>query len=1121
MFILHYNFRYIFLTCILVLAVQSNCGQIFAGEVSGAQRGIWGLAGSPYTVVGDIVIPAGETLEIKPGVVVKFTGYYSIQVHGTLIANGGVADRIVFTSMYDNEFGRLGTPSRKLPSQRDWRGIEFRGENHNTSSLVYCIVRYSDQAVIAKSSRPALRNLIITDCNTSKLILNGQTIAVVDGVAHDYGPGGEIEVVTRITNEATPHETAAPANNTPANNNTSLPAEPEPEATSFTTDAKLFGIVSDEETGERLPGANIELIPEGIEGQATGAASGANGEFEIDSVVPGIYMIMITYVGYDKKTLGNVELAPGMTKGLEITLTHIGLQLNPVIVTASRRPEKVFEAPAAITLLEDEQLQKTTISPVEHLKNVPAVDFAATGINQANVVVRGFNNVFSGALLALTDNRIAGLPSLRFNAYNLIPPGNDDLERIEIVSGPGAALYGPNSANGVLHLITKSPFGSEGTTVSAGGGERIEFIGAFRHANSFNDRIGYRISGQYYRGVDWPYRDPAEPEFFSVNGQNVPSPGRDFNVTRFSADGRVDFRPITGMTTIVSAGVSQISDIELTGIGAAQAVDWRFSYAQGRLYYKNFFAQAYLNMSDAGDTFLLRTGAPIIDKSTLMAGHVQHGITLFKRQRFTYGLDYLQTKPSTGGTINNRHEAYDRIDEKGAFLQSETAISSKLDLILAARLDDHTFIKKQVASSRAALLLKPQTNHAVRFTFNQAYGTPTANNLFLDILSASVPTRALNPLLEPFVGPVFFNLYAEGTAPRRGGFLRQSRGGFTFRYDNAQRPQMISLFGPALGMGNAYLPPDVNAVWPALRTIILAAQPPGPNKDALSAALPQNLSAQVPGIFRAFNPATRAFDAPVTTVTNIPLTKPTTTTTFEVGYKGLLGQRLLASVDVYRSRVRDFVGPLIVETPHVFIDPAALAPVLAHDLTANGFSAALAQATAQSLAQSLAELPLGLLSPQEIQNATDVILTYRNFGDVSFYGTDISFNYNASRSWRFGLNYSFVSKDFFAKSAKQPHDIALNAPKHKLGASVHYNDVNTGLDGEFRVRYVEGFPVNSGVYIGAVQTYTLADLDVGYAIGSNTRTSLAVQNVFDQPYRAFVGAPIIGRLMILRLVQSF
>ena len=59
-------------------------------------------------------------------------------------------------------------------------------------------------------------------------------------------------------------------------------------------------------------------------------------------------------------------------------------------------------------------------------------------------------------MLALTDNRISKSPSLRLNAYNFIPITNDDIERIELVFGPGSALYGPNCANGVMHIITRS-----------------------------------------------------------------------------------------------------------------------------------------------------------------------------------------------------------------------------------------------------------------------------------------------------------------------------------------------------------------------------------------------------------------------------------------------------------------------------------------------------------------------------------------------------------------------------------------------------------------------------------------------------------------------------------------
>ena len=126
--------------------------------------------------------------------------------------------------------------------------------------------------------------------------------------------------------------------------------------------------------------------------------------------------------------------------------------------------------------------------------------------------VRGFNNIFSGSLLTLTDNRIARVPSLRVNAFNFIPTSNEDIERVEVVFGPGSALYGPNSASGVFHILTKSPFGSEGTQLSFGGGEHDVLNGSFRHASSIGDKVGFKISAQYYQGTDWENFEPNEPD---------------------------------------------------------------------------------------------------------------------------------------------------------------------------------------------------------------------------------------------------------------------------------------------------------------------------------------------------------------------------------------------------------------------------------------------------------------------------------------------------------------------------------------------------------------------------------------------------------------------------------
>ena len=104
------------------------------------------------------------------------------------------------------------------------------------------------------------------------------------------------------------------------------------------------------------------------------------------------------------------------------------------------------------------------------------------------------------------------MPSLRVNAYNFLPTPDLDIERIEVVSGPGSALYGPNSADGVTHIITKSPLNSEGTEISLSAGEQSLLSGSYRHAGSIDDMIGYKITGEYTQAEDWHYTDPVEQD---------------------------------------------------------------------------------------------------------------------------------------------------------------------------------------------------------------------------------------------------------------------------------------------------------------------------------------------------------------------------------------------------------------------------------------------------------------------------------------------------------------------------------------------------------------------------------------------------------------------------------
>ena len=896
----------------------------------------------------------------------------------------------------------------------------------------------------------------------------------------------------------------------------------------------LTGAVTNAETGAPISAAQIQVFGGA---QPTGTLSDNQGRYRIQ-LAPGSYDLVVTVVGYRTTRFDDVGITAGQATTFDMQLLSQAQELDALVITASRgTPEKSTEAPASTFNVSSQEItERPTQSLADHLKAAPGVDVISQGVQSTNVVVRGFNNIFSGALHMLTDHRLAGVPSLRVNLMHFIPSNDEDVDRMEVVLGPGSALYGPNTANGVVHILTKSPLDSQGTTVTVGAGERDVFQGSFRTAFLLNEDVGFKLSGQYLQGTEWPYTDPVEEQARQESVNNTAAcltdktirgygaavaqqacdrvGRRDFGIERFGLEARADWRFAENGTLVGTYGRTSATGIELTGLGAGQTEDWVYDFFQARLNKDRFFTQAYYNRSDAGDTWLLRDGVPLVDKSTLFVAQAQHGFAVAEgRQDFTYGFDYYATRPDTEGSINGSYEDEDDIDEWGAYLQSKTQLTDMLELVVAGRIDSHSLLPENVFSPRAALVFSPAEEQSFRLSYNRAFSTPSSLNFFLDISGGAAPGS---------LGALGYTTRAFGTG----------EDGYSFQNPDGSLRGMRSPFTPAgLGGAGQLLPADAGVMWDLLMGVLAA-------QGAISPAQAAQFSGWDPtndDIARMLldpNNPTQLSPLSSTRIPDVPGIEESNTETIEIGWTGILNDRVKITADVYYMQKNDFVSPLQVQTPLLLLNGEDTGGFIAQNLIADGVDPATAQATAQALAPVIARIPAGVVSSDQVAaQAADLIVTYRNVGDLDLWGSDFAVQAFVTDQWTVNGSYSWVSDDYFRIEGGAP--ISLNAPTHKGSLGLAYRDVRSGITASARARFSAGFPAESAGYVGTeclpgvvpseftepcVDDFAIFDLNFGYAIpGTGATVQLAVNNLFDTGYRSFVGVPSIGRFAMLRL----
>ncbi len=173
--------------------------------------------------------------------------------------------------------------------------------------------------------------------------------------------------------------------------------------------------------------------------------------------------------------------------------------MDLVVTSVAKRPEKLSETASAIQVVTADDIRRAGATSLpEALRLATNLEVAQIDSRQWAITARGFNNVFADKMLVLIDGRTVYTPLYAGVYWDVQDTMVEDLDRIEVISGPGATQWGANAVNGVINVTTKSAKDTQGGLLVAGGGTELRSAGAVRYGGLLAPNVYYRVYAKYF-----------------------------------------------------------------------------------------------------------------------------------------------------------------------------------------------------------------------------------------------------------------------------------------------------------------------------------------------------------------------------------------------------------------------------------------------------------------------------------------------------------------------------------------------------------------------------------------------------------------------------------------------
>jgi len=428
-----------------------------------------------------------------------------------------------------------------------------------------------------------------------------------------------------------------------------------------------------------------------------------------------------------------------------VDLTELSLEdlMNIRVTSTSRRPQSVAESAAAVFVITQEDIRRSGVTSIpEALRMVPGVQVARIDANKWAISARGFNGRFANKLLVMIDGRSVYTPLYSGVLWDAQDTVLEDIERIEVVRGPGASLWGANAVNGVINIVTKRARDTQGGLFVAGGGTEEQGFSTLRH--------GGQIGGDTYYRAYFKYFNRDSQEF--IDGGDAAD---DWQVGR--AGFRLDWEPdgpdavtvqgdiyrgvvgTTGRQFSLTAPFSRTVDTDDDIFGANLLTRWTHDFEDG----SDMALQIYYDLV-SGDELGIQLREQTFDID------FQHHFRVGDRNDVIWGLGYRMVSAAFDDSFTVALDDDHRTDHLvSAFVQDEIAlVEDELRLTLGSKFEYNSYTDFEIQPT-ARLLWTPDGRQSVWLAASRATRTPSQAEDSIALNSVLGPTDPNNPFPFP------------------------------------------------------------------------------------------------------------------------------------------------------------------------------------------------------------------------------------------------------------------------------------------------------------------------------------------------------------------------------------